>query len=1064
MTSLLHSHDEALTISTSPFDLFLRQRLQTVEELWESVLKQECGQELVNLLAQLRDLCSSEGQAIDEQIAEVVQLISQLELNEAIRAARAFALYFQLINIVEQHYEQRQQLSISRALHQKAAKQLHQTPQPTSTINGHQTADVNRDPGVELLEKNWHATQQQQKQGTFHTLFPHLRQMNVPPQHIQRLIDQLDVRLVFTAHPTEIVRSTIRDKQRRLAKLLQQLDRIEESTGSIEGANPWEAEALREQLTEEIRLWWRTDELHQFKPAVLDEVEYALHYFKEVLFEQIPLLNHRFKHALAAAFPRLRPPSNNFCKFGSWVGSDRDGNPSVTPQVTWQTACYQRQLVLEKYIHSVKRLTNLLSISLHWSDVLPDLLESLEQDRLQMNEVYEALALRYRQEPYRLKLAYILKRLENTFERNARLYNKNLRKQEIQEENVTTAVYKSGLDFLAELRLIQRNLSETGLNCRELDSLICQVEIYDFNLAHLDIRQESSRHAHAFNEVLEYLQILPQSYNELSEAERVKWLSGELQTRRPLIPAELPFSEKTNEAIETLRVVRLLQQEFGVQVCQTYIISMSRDLSDLLEVLLLAKEAGLYDPATGIGTIQVVPLFETVEDLQRAPSIMQQLFELKFYRALLAGGYKRAEGAEGAGKDKGDKGDKGDKTGNSSHQSQLIPNSEFRSRSVASASIPNSEFSPLTPHLQEVMLGYSDSNKDSGFLSSNWEIHKAQKALQQVAEQHGVDLRIFHGRGGSVGRGGGPAYEAILAQPGHSINGRIKITEQGEVLASKYSLPELALYNLETISTAVIQASLLRTGFDNIQPWNEILEELAARSRQHYRALIYEQPDFIDFFHQVTPIDEISQLQISSRPARRQGGKKDLSGLRAIPWVFSWTQSRFLLPAWYGVGAALQEFLNEEPEQHLKLLRYFYMKWPFFKMAISKVEMTLAKVDMQIAHHYVKELSKPQDLERFERLFEQILQEFHLTTDLVLSITGHKRLLDGDPVLQQSVQLRSATIVPLGFLQVSLLKRLRQYSNPSTTGIIDSRHSKGELLRGALLTINGIAAGMRNTG
>jgi phosphoenolpyruvate carboxylase len=1034
MTSLLDSHNEILSVSASPFDLFLRQRLQTVEEVWESVLKQECGQELVNLLAQLRDLCSSEGHVIDEQVLEVVKLISQLELNEAIRAARAFALYFQLINIVEQHYEQRQQLSISRTLHQQAAKQLSQTSPMTSNAAEPQTADMNRDPGVDLLEKNWHASHQQQKQGTFHTLFPLLRQMNVPPQHIQRLIDQLDVRLVFTAHPTEIVRSTIRDKQRRLAKLLQQIDRIEESTGSIEGANPWEAEALLEQLTEEIRLWWRTDELHQFKPAVLDEVEYALHYFKEVLFEQIPLLNHRLKHALSAAFPYLRPPQNNFCKFGSWVGSDRDGNPSVTPQVTWQTACYQRQLVLEKYIHSIKRLTNLLSISLHWSDVLPDLLESLEQDRLQMNEVYEALALRYRQEPYRLKLAYILKRLENTFERNARLYNKNLRKQEIQEENDTTAVYKSGLDFLAELRLIQRNLTETGLNCRELNSLICQVEIYDFNLAHLDIRQESSRHAHALNEVLEYLQILPQSYHKLSEAERVKWLSGELQTRRPLIPAELPFSEKTNEAIETFRVVRLLQQEFGVQVCQTYIISMSRDLSDLLEVLLLAKEAGLYDPATGIGTIQVVPLFETVEDLRRAPSIMHQLFELKFYRTLLAGGYEATEGESGV-------------ESNIKHHAPKT-----------------THHSPLTPHLQEVMLGYSDSNKDSGFLSSNWEIHKAQKALQQVAEQYGVDLRIFHGRGGSVGRGGGPAYEAILAQPGHSINGRIKITEQGEVLASKYSLPELALYNLETISTAVIQASLLRTGFDNIQPWNEILEELAARSRQHYRALIYEQPDFIDFFHQVTPIDEISQLQISSRPARRQGGKKDLSGLRAIPWVFSWTQSRFLLPAWYGIGAAMQEFLNEEPEQHLKLLRYFYMKWPFFKMAISKVEMTLAKVDMQIAHHYVKELSKPQDLERFERLFEQILQEFHLTTDLVLSITGHKRLLDGDPVLQQSVQLRSATIVPLGFLQVSLLKRLRQYSNPSTTGIIDSRHSKGELLRGALLTINGIAAGMRNTG
>jgi len=369
----------------------------------------------------------------------------------------------------------------------------------------------------------------------------------------------------------------------------------------------------------------------------------------------------------------------------------------------------------------------------------------------------------------------------------------------------------------------------------------------------------------------------------------------------------------------------------------------------------------------------------------------------------------------------------------------------------------------LIPNLQEVMLGYSDSNKDSGFLSSNWEIHKAQKALQKIAEDYGIALRIFHGRGGSVGRGGGPAYEAILAQPGRSINGRIKITEQGEVLASKYSMPELALYHLETVTTAVIQASLLRTGFDDIEPWNDIMEELATRSRNHYRALIYEQPDLVEFFHQVTPIQEISQLQISSRPARR-GGKKDLGSLRAIPWVFSWTQSRFLLPSWYGVGTALQGFLDEEPEENLKLLRYFYFKWPFFKMAISKVEMTLAKVDMQIAHHYVRELSRAEDQERFEQLFEQIANEFNLTCDLVLSITGHKRLLDGDPDLQRSVQLRNGTIVPLGFLQVSLLKRLRQHSNQSVSGVVHSRYSKGELLRGALLTINGIAAGMRNTG
>ena len=306
------------------------------------------------------------------------------------------------------------------------------------------------------------------------------------------------------------------------------------------------------------------------------------------------------------------------------------------------------------------------------------------------------------------------------------------------------------------------------------------------------------------------------------------------------------------------------------------------------------------------------------------------------------------------------------------------------------------------------------------------------------------------------------AYEAILAQPGESMRGRIKITEQGEVLASKYSLPELALYNLETATTAVIQGSLLGTKFDDIQAWHTLMEELAARSRTHYRQLIYEEPDFIDFFHQVTPIEEISQLQISSRPARR-GGKRDLESLRAIPWVFSWTQSRFLLPAWYGVGTALQEFLDERPE-NLRLMRYFYAKWPFFKMVISKVEMTLAKVDLQIAEHYVQQLSPEVDRERFDRLFETIAAEYHVTRNIVLTITGHQKLLDGDKELQRSVQLRNGTIVPLGFLQVSLLKRLRQHKSSTASGMVRSRYSKGELLRGALLTINGIAAGMRNTG
>jgi phosphoenolpyruvate carboxylase len=1046
MSSTLHPSGDTLPTSQSRFleqsgplastpstqDLFLRHRLKLIEELWESVLEHACGPELLNLLRQLRQMCSPEGQAptTDEaRVKAVVDVVEALDLEDAIRASRAFALYFQLINIVEQHYEQREQQQQYRSAYENSelAHQVDRSAfgiREVGSVSPDEEGKANCEGSfqADLLSRSVADTANILKgAGTFHWLFPTLKRLNVPPQLIQNLIDQLDIRLVFTAHPTEIVRHTIRDKQRRIARLLRQMDQAEESAQTIGLTSSWEIEELKSQLTEEIRLWWRTDELHQFKPSVLDEVDYTLHYFDVVLFDALPQLYQRFNRAIANTFPELTPPRHRFCRFGSWVGADRDGNPSVTPEVTWKTACYQRNLVINKYITSVARLTELLSLSLHWSEVLPELLESLEQDQAKMPKVYDRLAIRYRQEPYRLKLAYIQQRLENTCDRSQRLYDGDPTLEKIGEQH-SVPIYHYGHEFLADLQLIQRNLEATGLNCQDLDTLICQVEIFGFNLAQLDFRQESSVHSDALDEVTQYLQVLPQPYSQMSEADKTAWLVKELKTRRPLIPGELPFSDKTRETIETLRIIRRLHQEFGPDICFSYVISMSHHVSDMLEVLLLAKEAGLYDPATGLCSIQPVPLFETVEDLRRAPAVIQELFETPLYLDILRG--RAAQG---------------------------------EAQSSTGATMP-----PAVP-LQEVMLGYSDSNKDSGFLSSNWEIHKAQQSLQATADQFDVSLRIFHGRGGSVGRGGGPAYEAILAQPGRSIKGRIKITEQGEVLASKYNLPDLALYNLETVTTAVIQASILSNSFDDIRPWNETMEELAARSRRHYRELIYEQPDLVDFFHQVTPIQEISQLQISSRPARR-GGKKDLSSLRAIPWVFSWTQARFLLPSWYGVGTALNEFLQEAPEEHLKLLRYFYQKWPFFKMVISKVEMTLSKVDLQITEHYVRELSRTEDKERFIHLFNTISQEFYLTRDVVLQITGNNRLLDLYPELQRSVYLRNGTIVPLGFLQVSLLKRLRHYKDQASTGIIRSRYSQGELLRGALLTINGIAAGMRNTG
>ncbi|MFM7314822.1 MAG: phosphoenolpyruvate carboxylase, partial [Cyanobium sp.] len=828
--------------------------------------------------------------------------------------------------------------------------------------------------------------------------------------------------LVFTAHPTEIVRHTVRHKQRRVAALIQQL----QLTPLV---NPSERDRLRHQLEEEIRLWWRTDELHQFKPTVINEVDYALHYFQHVLFDAMPQLRSRIRAALSASYPDVVPPLDAFCTFGSWVGSDRDGNPSVTPEITWKTACYQRQLMLGRYIRAVEALRDQLSISMQWSPPSKALLESLELDRLRFPDIYEERATSYRKEPYRLKLSYILERLRLSARRNEQLAEAGWESPcdgptPMPGEGTfgLPAIgspsgdlhFASIEEFRNDLELIKESLDATGLRCEALRDLLNQVHIFGFWLASLDIRQESTRHSDAIDELSRYLQ-LPVAYGEMDEEQRISWLMAELQTRRPLLPPAARWSDATAETFAVFRMLQRLQQEFGTRICRTYVISMSHTVSDLLEVLLLAKEAGLVDPLAKRSELLVIPLFETVEDLQGAPAVMGRLFSEPFYRQLLSSNTESGQ------------------------------------------------------PLQEVMLGYSDSNKDSGFLSSNWEIHRAQIALQRLADDHDVALRIFHGRGGSVGRGGGPAYQAILAQPGGTLKGRIKITEQGEVLASKYSLPELALYNLETVTTAVLQNSLVTTPLDDTPSWNTLMERLAARSRDHYRALVHDNPDLVAFFQQVTPIEEISKLQISSRPARRKGGAKDLSSLRAIPWVFGWTQSRFLLPSWYGVGAALQAELEQDPGQ-MELLQLLYQRWPFFRMLISKVEMTLAKVDIDLAGHYVRSLGRDSHREAFAAIYEAISREFALTRDLVLAISNHERLLDGDPALQLSVELRNRTIIPLGYLQVALLRLLRDQNRqpPMSEGSArasDGRtYSRSDLLQGALLTINGIAAGMRNTG
>ncbi len=962
-----------------------------IEELWESVLRAECPGEHANRLIKLKHLSYIDNSNVNNNKTlknEIAKIVNSMDLAESISAARAFSLYFQLVNILEQRVEEDRYIQ-------------------SFTNQNTEYLEDNLDPFAPPLAR-------QNAPVTFKELFNRLRRLNVPPGRLEDLLQEMDIRLVFTAHPTEIVRHTIRHKQRRVANLLQQIQSDQYLTKE-------EINSLKLQLKEEIRLWWRTDELHQFKPSVLDEVDYALHYFQQILFNAMPQLRRRISSALIENYPDVQFPAQSFCTFGSWVGSDRDGNPSVTPEITWRTACYQRQLMLERYITAISNLRDQLSVSMQWSQVSPSLLESLETDRVKFPEIYEARATRYRSEPYRLKLSYMLEKLRLTQERNNLLAQTGW-KVSLESESASKhddfndePFYRSVDEFTNDLELIKNSLITTDLSCEPLNILLTQVHIFGFSLASLDIRQESTRHSDALEELTNYLS-LPTSYENMSEEEKTIWLINELKTKRPLIPNNESWSQSTEETFAVFKMVKRLQEEFGSRICHSYVISMSHSVSDLLEVLLLAKEMGLIDEGSNNSNLLVVPLFETVEDLKRAPKVMDQLFNLEFYRSYLP------------------------KVGDNCKP------------------------------LQELMLGYSDSNKDSGFLSSNWEIHRAQIALQNLSSNNGILLRLFHGRGGSVGRGGGPAYQAILAQPSGTLLGRIKITEQGEVLASKYSLPELALYNLETVTTAVIQNSLVNNTLDATPEWNQLMSRLADSSRTHYRALVHENPALLTFFQEVTPIEEISKLQISSRPARRKKGKKDLSSLRAIPWVFGWTQSRFLLPSWFGVGTALSKELSLEPKQ-IELLRMLHQRWPFFRMLISKVEMTLSKVDLEVAKYYVDTLGSAENCESFNSIFETISNEYALTKNLILKITGKNFLLETDKDLRASVELRNKTIIPLGFLQVSLLKRLRdQKRQPPIREFLHERtdstrtYSRSELLRGALLTINGIAAGMRNTG
>jgi phosphoenolpyruvate carboxylase len=774
---------------------------------------------------------------------------------------------------------------------------------------------------------------------------------------------------VLTAHPTEVQRKSILDCQLEIARLLTERDRLQ--------LTPDELAHNEDALRRVVLTLWQTRILREMRLKVSDEIENGLSYYRYTFLHQLPRLYAEIEDLAVAR--GLRAPAGNFIRLGSWIGGDRDGNPFVDHEVMRMAMNRHCGTALDFYFEEVHRLGSELSQSVRIVETTPEL---------------DALAARSpdasehrRDEPYRRALTGIYARLAAT--------SRKLDHGAPERRAVADAPpYEDSTEFVRDLAVLADSLAANGsrrVATGRLRGLRRAAEIFGFHLAPLDMRQHSGVHESVVAELFS-LGARRHGYGAMDEALRRAWLLEELQLPRLLRSPYLSYSEATLKEMAILDAAAELQRRYGRQALPNYIISKADAVSDLLEVALLCKEAGLLMPGEKPRLdINIIPLFETIGDLRGCGPIMDDLFSVPYYRQLLAS------------------------RGN----------------------------------VQEVMLGYSDSNKDGGFLTANWELYKAEVELVKVFAKHGIGLRLFHGRGGSVGRGGGPSYQAILAQPPGSVAGQIRITEQGEVISSKYSDPDIGRRNLETLVAATMEATLLASGRGAARPAHvEVMEEMSATALAAYRSLVYETPGFVQFFRAATPIGEIADLNVGSRPASRK--KSDaIEDLRAIPWVFSWSLSRIMLPGWYGFGAAVEAMLARRGEAGLELLREMYREWPFFRALLSNMDMLLAKSDLSIASRYAELVA---DVPLREGIFGRIQAEWRQTVSHLLSITGQAQLLESNPALSRSLRNRSPYIDPLNHLQVELLRRYRAGENHERTK------------RAILLTINGVAAGLRNSG
>jgi phosphoenolpyruvate carboxylase len=924
---------------------------------------------------ELRDDFTPEGQQA------LLESCARMDLDLTFKLVRAFTQYFHLVNIAEERGR-------LRTLEQRERKDW---PEPRGESIG-----------AALKE---------------------LKEEGVPASEIRRLLGRMLVEPVFTAHPTESRRRSVLEHLEEIERLVEKLDH-RDLTPSVRQEDE---EALRRSVS----VLWQTDDIRPTRPTPLLEVANVLYYFENSIYGMVPRLYRDLEAALLKYYPGEPFMLPVFLRFNNWTGADRDGNPYITSRVTAQTARWQKDTILKLYRKSLAKLSTYLSNSSRRAKVSNALYDSLMQDRQRMPKLAIELEQHSFYEAYRQKISYMQERLRLTIEHNQAGSDAAIaalkigvppstagRNMAIGEEWERAALYRSPGELLADLAVIEESLRENAgqrIADGPLSDLTIQVQVFGFHLAGLEVRQHSGKHAAALAEIFQRMGLCD-DYLSLSEDEKFALLEREARNPRPLLPAVLDFSPETNEIIETFRVMRRMQEEVSREVCENYVISFTSQASDIMTVLLLAKEAGIVRIQPGATPeepeiecdVHIVPLFESVEDLRKCPDLMRKLYRTPIYRQAL-GAYN---------------------------------------------------------FMQEIMIGYSDSNKDGGFLTSNWELYKAQKAIAAVSTEDGIDLRFFHGRGGAIGRGGGPANRAIGAQPAGTLNGRLKVTEQGEIIFARYANPAIAHRHLEQVTNAVIRATLspkVRAGRGDLEEARaKIMEEVNETALRTYRHLVYENPRFRDYFLEASPISELSRLNMASRPVSRGVGTR-ISDLRAIPWVFSWTQNRHYLPGWYGAGSGFQKALygeNAEPvAERVETFRAMYHEWPFFRTLLDNAQRSLGAADLNIARLYS---SLVEDEGVREEIFGEIEAEYRRLVNAILIITGQPAILDSIPVLQRSIRLRNPYVDPLSFVQVSLLKRQREECGPS---VIDEDRDRCDQMMDIILhSINGIAAGVQTTG